>query len=143
LDNYNYSPGDTISGKINLTIKKPVQSKGLSIRLIGERIQTNRVNIGNQKSSTNSQMVFDFKQPVEGAKEYQPGPVVSYDFKIKIPNDVITKLDGVLGAVVKTAQFLSGTNTSVKWYLLSDLDIPGIEHIKKNPYKYCLILVAL
>jgi len=124
LDNYNYSPGDTISGKIGLTIKKPVQSKALTVRIIGEYIKRDYT-----RNSSSYQRVFDFKQPVEGAKDYQPGPELNYDFKIKIPQNLVNspQLTGVLGAI----ESLSVMNTMVKWYLIADLDIPGIDISKK------------
>ena len=132
LDNYNYSPGDTIAGKINLTINKPVQSKALNIRLVGELIQRGYRNVGTSnglRTTTNYQKIFDFKQPVEGAKEYQPGSPLTYDFKIKVPQNLINhpQITGVLGAI----ESISMLGTMVKWYLIADLDIPGIDISKK------------
>jgi len=130
LDNYNFSPGDTISGKLNLKIKKPIQSKALTIRLIGEKIQSNNINLNSRQgnypsNSTNYQRIFDFSEPIEGPKEFQPNQELNYDFKIKIPQNLIKspQLTGVLGAI----ESLSMINTMVKWYLIADLDIPGID----------------
>jgi hypothetical protein len=36
----NYAPGDTISGNVALTLKKPVKAKEVSISLIGEEVTT-------------------------------------------------------------------------------------------------------
>jgi hypothetical protein len=128
LKNYNYSPGDTINGKINLTVKKPIQSKGITIRLIGERIQRNYSRNSTNHNSTNSQRIFDFKQPVEGKKDYQPGEL-NYDFNLKIPQNLINhpQLTGILGVIAN----MSTLNSMIKWYLIADLDIPGVDISKK------------
>ena len=36
----NYAPGDTISGDVALTLKKPVKAKEVSMSLIGEEVTT-------------------------------------------------------------------------------------------------------
>ena len=71
------------------------------------------------------QRIFDFSEPIEGPKEFQPNQELNYDFKIKIPQNLIKspQLTGVLGAI----ESLSMINTMVKWYLIADLDIPGID----------------
>ena len=130
LDNYNYSPGDTINGKIKLTINKPIHSKELKIKLIGEKIQKSYTSVGTStRSSTDTQVIFDFSEPVAGVKDYEPGDNLSYDFKIKIPQNLIKspQLTGVLGVI----QNLAMMNTMVKWFLVADLSIPGIDLRKK------------
>ena len=42
LEKFNYSPGETIKGKISFDLKKPTKAKGLKVALIGERITTSR-----------------------------------------------------------------------------------------------------
>jgi hypothetical protein len=37
-----YSPGDTISGNVALTLKKPVKAREVSVSLIGEQKTTQR-----------------------------------------------------------------------------------------------------
>ncbi|MEM0465250.1 MAG: hypothetical protein QXW97_00945 [Candidatus Pacearchaeota archaeon] len=129
LDNYNYSPGDTINGKINLIIKKPVKAKELNIRLIGKRTDI-RYNTQQRRNDINENTIFDFKQIIAGEKEYQPSEQ-TFDFKIKIPQDINKKIEGLFGNIVKTAQILSGSTTQIKWYLIANLEIPGINISKK------------
>lgn len=40
LKGYNYEPGETIEGTINLVMKKPTLARGLTVRLVGEETAT-------------------------------------------------------------------------------------------------------
>ncbi|NWF77067.1 MAG: hypothetical protein HXY36_00450 [Chloroflexi bacterium] len=42
IQKFNYAPGDTISGNVALTLKKPVNAREVSISLIGEQLITSR-----------------------------------------------------------------------------------------------------
>ena len=87
----NYAPGDTISGNVALTLKKPVQAREVSISLIGEEISTGgggtvgwgggRTSgktwgggtMGGSGASPTIQRIYDFKQQLDGEKEYSEG----------------------------------------------------------------------
>ena len=127
-DSYNYSPGDTIKGKVKLLIKKSIKSNGLTVRLVGERIQKS---YSRGSSNTNTQYIYDFKMPIDGEKQYEPGPEIYYDFEMKIPSNITTKIEGLLGTLVNTAQLLGGASTQIKWFLIAELDIPGVNLSKK------------
>jgi len=120
---FNYAPGDTISGNVALTLKKPVKAKELSISLIGEQLITSRqesssqgitlAGIGSSKhESTRTERVriYEFKQPLDSEKEYSQGR--QYRFEIKIPADILGKRPQTTGAIP----------FPVKWYLLANLD---------------------
>ena len=132
LNNYNYSAGDIIQGTVALSLKKPLLGKELSITIIGE--QKTSEGIGTNRSYS-TRTIFDFKQPLDGQKEYPAGeqPLV-YPFKIKIPANLQTKTqlpEGALGNVLKVAQMFSGANSSVMWYLIARLDVKGFDITKK------------
>ena len=40
LEKFNFSPGETVKGKITLTLDKSVHAKQLRVALIGERMST-------------------------------------------------------------------------------------------------------
>jgi len=122
----NYAPGDTISGSVALTLKKPVKAKQLSISLIGqyETTQTTprvgifpggkmgeRTEYTDFKTTTKTVRVCAFKQPLNGGSEY--GREREYPFEIKIQADM-------------------STSPIIKWYLLAKLDIPGGLDISKK-----------
>ena len=139
-----YAPGDTVSGNVALTLKKPVRARGVSISLIGEQKTTQRKGmIGNQDMSTTTQRIriYDFKLQLDSEKEYSQGQ--EYRFEIKIPADILStkpqmpELGGKLGQGLKVAQAAAAITGAIplqqtKWYLLAKLDIPGGMDIKKT-----------
>ena len=149
----NYAPGDTISGNVALTLKKPVKAKEVSISLIGEEITTGgggKVGWGGGRTSggvgtmggsrsTKIERIYDFKQQLDSEKEYSQGG--EYHFEIKIPADILgmgpQMPEGRLGQVLKvvqTAAAMTGTisRRRLQWYLLAKLDVPGGLDISKK-----------
>jgi len=141
-----YAPGDTISGDVVLALKKPVTAREASVSLIGERITTQtKVGMGGGQPSMSTQQqrtrVYDFKQQLDGEKEYGPGQ--EYHFEMKIPADILSvspgmqEIEGKMGQAMKVAQTaaaLTGRLPSqrVKWYVLAKLDVPrGLDINKK------------
>ncbi|MFC2050810.1 hypothetical protein ACFLTN_06510 [Chloroflexota bacterium] len=140
----NYAPGDTISGDVALTLKKPVKAVEMSISLIGEQIITRGGGIvGGRKRSTTTERIriYDFKQQLDGEREYSQGR--EYKFKIKIPANILSmkpqmpELEGKLGQGLKMVQAATEMMGAIsvqrtKWYLLAKLDVPGGLDINKK-----------
>jgi len=141
-----FAPGDIISGDVALTLKKPVKARGVSISLIGEQ---KNMRVGGMTGSQSQGMstttknirIYDFKQQLDGEKEYSQGG--GYHFEIKIPADILSakpqipELGGKLGQGLKIAQAAAAMTGAIpfqqtKWYLLAKLDIPGGLDIKKK-----------
>lgn len=154
LNKFNFSPGEVIEGTVTLKLKKPVKAKELSIRIVGEQTttQSEGINLGggvsigmgtsrrthSTGSRTTTTTIFDFKQTLDGEKEYTSGgqPLV-YPFQIKIPANVLNQQsqapkEGVLGTVIKAAQMMSGTSSKISWYLIANLDIPKSFDVSKR-----------
>jgi len=145
-----YAPGDIISGNVALTLKKPVKAREVSIFLIGEHKSTQTtpqvggpMGSGGMSMSTTTKTVriYDFKQQLDGEKDYTQGQ--EYHFEIKIPPDTlnmrpqISEVEGKLGQVLKVAQTAATITGAIpfqliKWYLLAKLDIPGGLDISKK-----------
>ena len=139
-----YAPGDTISGNVTLTLKKPVKAKEASISLIGEQTSTRvggMIGSGNRSMSTERSRIYDFKQRLDGEKEYTQGS--EYSFEIKIPADILTirpqmpELGGVAGQGLKIAHAAAAMTGTIplqrtRWYLVAKLDIPGGLDIKQK-----------
>jgi hypothetical protein len=151
----NYAPGDTISGNVALTLKKPVQAREVSISLIGEQITTGgrsttsrgrswgggTMGGGGMSTQTNIVPIYDFKQQLDSEREYSEGR--EYRFEIKIPADVLgmrpqmSEQEGKLGQVLKVAQTAAAITGAIpsrrlKWYLSAKLDVPGGLDISKK-----------
>jgi hypothetical protein len=150
----NYAPGDTISGDVALTLKKPVKAKEVSISLIGEEVTTGGGDTagwsgkrtssgvgmtGGGAGSTRIERIYDFKQQLDSEKEYSEGR--EYHFEMKIPADILgvgpQMPKGALSQVLKVAQtvaMVTGTTARkrLKWYLSAKVDIPGGLDISKK-----------
>jgi hypothetical protein len=137
----NYAPGDTISGNVTLTLKKPVKAREVNISLIGEhKVTQSTPRVGGtggdvgMSTTTRTVRIYDFRQQLDSEKEYGQGG--EYHFEIKIPADILAARSGTLeaegkfGEVLRVAQTI-GTITGaipfqrIKWYLLAKLDVPG------------------
>jgi hypothetical protein len=151
IQKFNYAPGDTISGNVALTLKKPVQAREVSISLIGEQWVTTysgtRIGVfdstrtpgggmmgmgrprmtgggglGMEKSTEKQrERIYEFKLPLDSEREYSEGR--EYRFEIKIPADILGMGPQMTGA---------GSSSPIKWYLLAKLDIPGGSDISKK-----------
>jgi len=132
IQRFNYAPGDTISGNVALTLKKPVKAREVSILLVGEQqitqeqyTESRSIIFGHKKSrgtSTNTESVYEFKQQLDGEKEYSQGQEY-YLFEIKIPADILDKEVQMTGAI---------QSFPAMWYLVAKLDIPGGLDISKR-----------
>jgi sporulation-control protein spo0M len=131
----NYAPGDTISGNVVLTLKKPVQARDVSISLIGTAWVTTYsgtttssglditvggdIGFGSRRSSSSwkeHKRIYDFKQQLDREREYSGGR--EYPFEMKIPADILSMRPEMTGRI--------------KWYLLAKLDIPRGQDISKK-----------
>jgi hypothetical protein len=153
----NYVPGDTISGNVVLTLKKPVKAEEVSVSLIGEEVTTGGGGtvgwsagrtwgktggggtIGGGQGSPTIERIYDFKQQLDGEKEYLEGR--EYHFEMKIPADILgigaQTPEGALGQVLKVAQTVATVTGAtarkrLKWYLSAKLDIHGGLDISKK-----------
>lgn len=134
INNYNFSPGDTIEGTVNLKLRKPLQAKSLCVYLIGETIINNKKTLG-KYNQYNKKKVFEFKQQIGGEQLYQRESI--HNFQIKIPQNIIPQPTGdkSIDALIKLGQVLdevtSGNFRTIEWFLISELEIPGINISKK------------
>jgi hypothetical protein len=133
LNKMEFTPGETITGTINLKLKKPLEAKSFNVGLLGTMKRTNysRSSKGGLSRSTRSNKVFDFKKPVDGEKTY-PG-YSEYKFQLKIPTDVYKQSTGnqVADNLIKSVQILTGTTSRINWYVTANLEIPGFDISRK------------
>lgn len=133
LDSYNISPGQTVSGKANFKLKEMVHARGAKIRVFGVRkdVRISKSLFGNSgKLNQDQGFLFDFTQPLDKEKDYSGE--FSYNFKVTIPSNILTKMDGIMGTIANSLQLLSGVSSSIKWYVVAYLDIPGAIDISKQ-----------
>jgi hypothetical protein len=133
LEKFNFSPGETIRGKVLLSLDKPIHARQLRVALIGEKISTRmeRRPDGRTYPKEEKTYIYNFQMPLDGEKEYLQG---EYTFEIKIPANISQNipLEGKVGAILKTIQVLSTIGTRISWYIQANLDIPmGFDVSKK------------
>jgi len=130
LENYNFSSGETIKGKVILELKEPLRAKALKVGLIGEKIVYERTSQG--RDVPRIIHIYSFEMPLDGEKEYLNG---EYNFEIKIPADILqSRKPNILGDIdfIKGGLRITSTNERLSWYVIAKLDIPmGIDVSKK------------
>jgi len=127
LENYNFKEGDTIQGQVLFTLKKPAESRELTIRLVA--YQRNRTSRG----SSTFQKIHDFKMILDQEKSYPASQEINYNFQVAIPKNILSgvQIDPRLKSIVKAASMLTGMGSSIKWYLEGRLNMPGFDLTKK------------
>jgi hypothetical protein len=136
----NFSPGETITGTASLVVDKPVLASEFGVSLIGEKKVTvrRRNNNGQYTTETDTTRIYDFKQQLDGEREYSGAK--EYNFAIKIPADILaglqpTNVGGASGALFQFAQAatgLMGNAPRYNWYLQATLNIPKSLDVNKK-----------
>jgi len=87
LDKSDFSPGDTIEGKILVELERPVKAKSLKVALVGNRI------IKQYSGSNSFAQIYTFHKSevfLGGESEYSKN---TYSFDIQIPSDILIKAE--------------------------------------------------
>jgi hypothetical protein len=83
LDKLNFSPGETIRGKVSINFNKPVKAKALKVVFEGQKV------IPSGKNSNRCQTVYRDEIILDRENEYMNN---FYSFEMKIPDDIIEKM---------------------------------------------------
>ena len=135
LEKYGYQPGESVTGSIDLKLKKTVHARGLSVAFRGDLIttRTRRDRDGHMRHERHTTRIYNQKIPLDGEKDYKGG---NYDFEIKIPDNILdmeSKPDGMLGDALEAMKFMSGRHDRIQWYIVAKLDVPmGLDVSKKQ-----------
>jgi len=125
LEKFNFSPGDTIKGRVILKLKNPVKAKQLKVGLRGERVtETLRTVAGKPTPHQEKSFIYNFEMPLDKEKEYLEG---EYSFEIKVPANLSQNLpmpSGAVGDLLKGVQILAGRDTRITWYVIAYLGVP-------------------
>ena len=136
LEKYDFKPGEKITGKIKLNLKKPTKARKLEVSLIGQRKESHKSSRGTTSYQTTN--VFDFNLPLGMEKEYHNS---EYNFEIKIPDDILKQtrapntsgFDGAFEKAVSVGIALAGKRYyPMEWLIRVHLDVPMKLDIKKS-----------
>ena len=126
LDKGSFSYGESIRGRLALTLDKPKKARGLRIALVQQEYRYHHSSKGGTYSWDT---IYSFKADLDGEKEYQSRS--DYTFEMQIPNSQkpmgANSPDGLLGAVVSVLS----RQRKIKWLLDASLDMPGFDINKK------------
>ena len=128
LDKFEYSIGETISGSVILKLKRDVEAKSLKVGIIGERKQKS---YSKGKSTSRTDIIFDFKKPLDGEKIYHAGEN-KYDLKLKIPENISNKIttgNQMVDSFINSAQVLGAG--FIRWYVVAELEMKGFDMTKR------------
>ena len=126
LNKLNFSAGETIDGEVILTLKKPVTAKRVYVKLFAHK-EIREVSAGKRRKRI--QTIFEFKQDLDGEKEYPAGTPLKYPFSLKVPagSSVGIADEGIksaIGAIAQVANVFGTTTSTQKWYVEARLDLP-------------------
>jgi hypothetical protein len=134
LEKYQFTAGEEIKGVLTLTLKKGLDSGTVKIKLLG--VQKIHERVG-EKARTSTKTVFDFEQPLDEEKAYQAGSTSTYNFAIKIPQDLSgggnnIPVPGALGTAINLMGSLSRSQISpINWSVVGRIDTKGFDIKKK------------
>lgn len=137
LDKTNFKRGETITGKLTLTLNKPVKAKALLVQFYGTQptgrpVSRTGVMGVPVRQRREERVIYSFDLNLDSEKEYSQG-TKEYSFEIKIPRDLPQKpkVEGE-GAMKGMARFmLSIAVPSINWFVKGKLDIPLAADITK------------
>ena len=126
MNNATVNAGEPLSGTIDLSINKAMQSNALEVSLIAkEIIREHR----DGKQHTRSEEIFRSTKTIEGPTSYNAGAKNSYTFEINAPAGADSKVElgGTAQMLLGVASHFIGGNRRVEWKLEARLDAPGLD----------------
>ena len=119
LDRKEYSPSDTIKGKLLFRLESPVKARGVKLALFGERKEMHKHYTGKYASSHPVFVrVFHEKQVLSSKKSFKNGDEVQFSFKLPGGALFDVKKRGVL------ADIFASLEPKTNWYIVATLDLP-------------------
>jgi hypothetical protein len=156
IQKFNYAPGDTISGSVALTLRKPVKAREVSISLIGEQLITHTQDISRRGIIMGEGgMSEGIMRPMMSKRRGSEGITIGarserstmtermriYDFKQQLDSEreysegresYFFEMKIPADILSARPQMTSPIKSPIKWYLLAKLDIPGGLDISKK-----------
>jgi len=119
-----YQPGEMITGKVDLQLKKHYTARDLTVRLLGQEVTRRQVRDSNGRYRTQeSRRTFcDESVHIGGEGEYQIG---QWPFQLLIPTDALQRVarpGGAIGGSMAFGDAMSGRR--VEWFVKGQLDLP-------------------
>ena len=126
MNNATANSGESLSGTIDLSINKAMQSNALEVALIAKEIVKER---RDGQSHNRTEEVYRSTKTVEGPTSYNAGDKNSYTFEINVPAGADSNVDlgGTTQMLLGVASHFIGSSRRVEWKLEARLDAPGLD----------------
>jgi hypothetical protein len=154
IQKFNYAPGDTISGNVALTLKKPVKAREVSVSLVGEQLITHTQDMSRRgiimgEGGMNEGIMRPIMSKNRGSEGITIGArsekstmtdrVHVYNFKQQLDSEKEYSrgpeyyfFEMKIPADILSMRPKMTAMSPIKWYLLAKLDIPGGLDISKK-----------
>jgi len=130
-----YSPGEKITGKLNLEFSRPVKAQSLKVAFIAEKIFTQSSN-----EESRHYRFYNHEETLDGEKAYESS---TYDIILQIPSDLLIKSNdfsqtGPFATAKKYSEKLQKWSINIylqeydRFYIKVILDIPMSLDITKT-----------
>lgn len=127
LSKLQFTPGETISGTVTLSVNNPKKARGVRIEFFGEQVS-------GYGKNRQVRRVYEFALNLDTEKEYSG--YKEYPFQIAIPSNLFApktaEAQGVMGTVLQAAQLLGALQQPPQWYLVASLDLAMSFDISKK-----------
>jgi len=125
-----FGPGETIAGRFELLVKKPVEGKRLVVSLIAKEIETY---YSGGKRRRRTREVYRDEKVTEDARSYTPGRRATHEFEISAPAGGPSQLppevadNAVVQTIFGAAKALGAGRRRLKWRVEARLDARGVD----------------
>lgn len=136
-DKEEYNNGDTIKGKITLTVRKNIKCRKFNIRLYRE-IRFIRIS----DKSEQTKITFEEEKILANDIEYLPGQTPEYEFEFTFPETEPSAIqinlkdffgEEIAKAYLENQSFNKGLG--IRWYLDASIDAEGVDIFCTIPLK--------
>jgi hypothetical protein len=134
LAKHTFSPGDTITGTVRLSLTEDTDAKRLVVALLGTRdkLDYGKDASGRRVQQRHTETVFEHERELDGARSYRAG---EYSFELTVPDDAATanriETGGLAGDVARVVSSVANAGRMpTTWRVVAFLDIPWKRNVK-------------
>jgi len=130
LPKTNYAGGETIKGKLALTLNQPKKAKGIRVELRAERkVWKTRVDSKGSHRYQETETVYSFALPLKGEGEFTNS---EYDFELVVPKLDMPAQQNAFTIAGIQINIGGGGAGPICWFVIASLDLPLSFDISKK-----------
>jgi len=129
LPKTNYVGGETIKGKLVLTLNQPKKAKGLRVELVARQKQIQRSRSAKGGTVVTEVDVYRFPSQLKGEGEFTSS---EYEFELKVPDMPSAVPNPKLELIPGVLSISAPSGYPMMWYVTASLDLPMSLDISKK-----------